>query len=174
MTTQHSDEAPKGDGDLLPDDLLAARDRIEKSRARASSRIGRGRARRRILPQVLAVSAVLVTLAAADRFVQGAIPAPTAASSALPARSSSTSSSTQALAQLGRTLAADQRAIDALAITQARLARGAEGDGGGASSATAIQLPSLPSVGALPSIQLPAATSVPAVSATTGASVVVP
>jgi hypothetical protein len=175
MTDQHHESTPPADGSVLPDDLLAARDRVAKSRVRARRTIGRGRTRRRYLPQTIAVAAVLVTLGAADRFVQGAVPAPTAPAAALPlTRSGSASSATQALAQISQTLAADQRAINALAVAQARLARGAGGDGGGSSAGTGIQLPSLPSIGSLPTIPVPAATSVPTVSATTGASVVVP
>src|ERR1039458_1503287 len=178
MTDQHHESTPPADGSVLPDDLLAARDRVAKSRVRARRTIGRGRTRRRWRPQTIAVAAVLFTLGAADRFVQGAVPAPTAPAAALPlTRSGSASSATQALAQISQTLPADQRAINALAVAQARLAPrrgGAGGDGGGSSAGTGIQLPSLPSIGSLPTIPVPAATSVPTVSATTGASVVVP
>ena len=70
---------------------------------------------------------------------------------ALPAtRGSSASSASLALAQISQTLAADQRAINALAVSQAKLARGAGGDGGGSSAGASIQLPALPSIGSLP------------------------
>jgi len=169
MTTDN--ERAQGDTrpPVGPEALLASRDRIAHQRARTARSLERGRTRRRVLPQILAMTAVVVTLGAADRFVQGAVASTASASSTTTTAGSSATA--QALAAVSRTLAADQRALVALARAQSRLATSAGGDGGGATagSAPGIQLPALASV---PNVVVPAVA--PTVAATTGASVVVP
>jgi len=172
MTTDrdHTGAAP-GMSPVAPEELLASRDRIAHHRARAARALGRGRARRRFLPQIVAVTAVVATLGAADRFVQGAVASttPTASAGTVGAGTSATALT---LSQVTKTLAADQQAIVALARAQARLAASAGGDGGGAATGGGAQLSSLPGLAAVPNIAVPAIT--PTVSGTTGASVVVP
>ena len=170
MTT---DEPAPTNPDVPTDEVLAASDQVALHRARVARAMRRGRLRRRILPKVAAVTAVLATLAIADGLVQAAVPRPAAIAPA-PARVLGPSATAQALAQVSKTLAADQQALAALEQTQAQLARGAEGADGGTSvsgaSAPGISLPSLSSVAPLPSISTPA----PVPTVTTGASVVVP
>jgi hypothetical protein len=172
MTQRPDPRNEHGDATPLPDDLLAARDRVAEGRAKARRALGRGRARRRLLPQIAAISAVIVTLGAADRFVQG-VSTHTASVSAASIATGPPSSTARALAQVSKTLAADQRVIAALAIEQARLVQGASGGDGGGSVGSSSQLQSLPSLGSIPSISIPAV-SAPPVVATTGASVVIP
>jgi len=162
--------------EILPDELLAARDRVAQGRAKAARTIGRARNRHRVLPSAIVGSALLVTAGLADRFVQSTLTHATAAvttTTTLPA----TSSNAAALAKVTRTLAADQQAITALAKAQSQLARSAAGDGGSVSLPNVV-LPSLPSLPPVPSIapisSPTVATPAPTTHATTGASVVVP
>jgi hypothetical protein len=170
MTNLRSTSDTAGDGTTLPEELLAARDRVADGRARARRALGRGQARRRLLPQIAVISAVIATFGLADRFVQ-VVSAPTIAS-ASPLASNSSVATSRALAQVSKTLAADQRVIAALASAQARLVQGASQDGGSQGGASS-QLPSLQSVGSVPAISIPTF-SAPPVVATTGASVVIP
>ena len=73
MTTDNDFSPTEARPPVGPEALLASRDRIAHHRARAARSLERGRSRRRVLPQILAVTAVVVTLGAADRFVQGAV-----------------------------------------------------------------------------------------------------
>lgn len=175
MTTSPDDRAQEHAAtDLsLSEDLMKARDRVAQQRARATRALARGRTRRRFLPTAIVGSALLVTAGLADRFVQSSLPRATvaAAASSTPVP---TSSNAQTLAQVTQTLAADQRAIAAIAKAQAQLAASAGGDGGGAAAIPSIQLPSLPSLPNISSVSVPAATPAPTTHATTGASVVVP
>jgi len=173
MTAEHT--TPDLPGDTRPDELLAASDRIAQHRARATRALGRGRLRRRILPGVVAASAIVVTLGAADRFVQGTIPTRTSVSPP-PVSGGATSATARALAAVSRTLAADQRAIASLAQAQLKMARAGQSTGGGAPSAgsSGISVPSLGASVPLPTFTAPAVVAAPTVAATTGASVVVP
>jgi hypothetical protein len=158
--------------EVLSDDLLLARDRMAHHRAKAARSIGRGQNRRRFLPAAIVSSALLLTAGLADRFVQSSLPRTAAAVSAPPSVAP-TSANTLALAQVTQTLAADQKAIAALASAQAQLARSAGQDGSGV-AIPSIPLPSLPTLPSIPAVALPAAaTAAPATHATTGASVVV-
>ena len=165
--------------EVLPEDLLRARDRVAQRHAKAARSIGRRQTRRRFLPAAVVGSALLVTAGLADRFVQSSLPRP-AATVSPPTSSTASPNNALALAQVTQTLAADQKAIVQIAKAQAQLARSAGGDGGGSVAVPILQLPSLanlpsiPSV-SVPSISVPTATSpAPATNATTGASVVVP
>ncbi len=158
---------------LLPEGLLAARDRVARRHARERRSLAWGRARRRFLPAVVIGSALLFTVGVADRFVQALLP-PTRTASAPALGSAPASVNNQTLAQVAQTLAADQKAIAALARAQAQLARSAGGDAGSALGASNLAIPKLPSLPALPSFSAPALPSAPAAHATTGASVVVP
>lgn len=158
---------------ILSDDLLRARDSAAQQRARVARALERGRTRRRILPTAIVGSALLVTAGLADRFVQASLPRTTVAAIA-PSTSVPGSSSVQTLAQVTRTLAADQQAIAALARTQAQLAASAGGDGAGRVAIPNIQLPALPTIPSVSSVSVPAATAAPVTHATTGASVVIP
>ena len=169
MTYQRNTTSTPGKEAALPEELLAARDRVAAGRAKARRALGRGQTRRRLLPQIAVISAVVATFGLADRFVQ-VVSTPTIASA--PPLASSSVSTASALAQVSKTLAADQRVIAALASAQARLVQGASQDGGSSGSSTA-QLPALPSAGSIPSISIPTI-SAPPVVATTGASVVIP
>jgi hypothetical protein len=97
---------------------------------------------------------------------------PPTIASASPLASNSNAATARALAQVSKTLAADQQVIAALASAQARLVQGTSQDGGSQGSAS-TQLSSLPSVGSAPAISIPTF-SAPPVVATTGASVVIP
>ncbi len=171
-----------------PDDLLAAGDRRAQARTLAQRTEARQRTRRRILPAALAGASVLALAGAADRFVAGTVPAVPAATTgvtptagaASPAPSTGTSAAT--LNRISQTLAADRRAITALAQAQAALARSAGGDSGGGTGGDhggssggappSVSLPSLPALPSASSLSVPAAA--PTTHATTGASVVVP
>jgi len=118
-------------------------------------------------------SALLVTAGLADRFVLASQPRATltAIASSTPVPSSS---NLQTLAQVTQTLAADQRAIAAIAKTQAQLVASTGADGGGSVATPNIQLPTLPSLPSIPSVAVPAPSAAPVTHATTGASVVIP
>ena len=154
------------------EELLKARDRTAQQRARATRALDRGRARRRFLPSVIVGSALLVTAGFADRFVQSSIPSATVATTT--PLSVPVASNSPALIQVTQTLAADQRAIAAIAKAQAQLAASAGGDGGGQVAISNVQLPTLPTLPSISNVSIPAATTAPATHATTGASVVVP
>ena len=175
MTTSrnvNAHESVSGEA-LYSDELLHARDRAAQQRARAARSLDRGRARRRFLPTAIVGSALLVTAGLADRFVQASLPRATVAA-VTPTTVAPTSGSALALAQVTQTLAADQRAIAALAKAQNQLAASAGGDGGGRVAISSISLPTLPTIPNIPSVSAPAATTAPVTHATTGASVVVP
>lgn len=180
MTTDpHQTPQATSGGPVPPDELLAAGDRRARERTLAERAEHRQRRRRRILPAALVGASVLSLAGIADRFVTGTLPSqaaaittPTATTGATPTTGATSTAAGTTLAQVARTLAADQQAIAALARAQAQLARNAGGDGGGSSALPAIQLPSLPSLPSSASISVPA--PAPATHATTGASVVVP
>ncbi len=172
-TSRNAHELGKPD-EVLPEDLLLARDRAAQHRAKAARSIGRSQKRRRFLPAAVVGSALLVTAGLADRFVQASLPRTASAISASPI-AVTTSANTLALAQVTRTLAAGQKAIAAIASAQSQLARSAGQDGGGSVALPSIQLPSLPSIPSIPAVSAPTAvTAAPTTHATTGASVVVP
>ena len=185
--SRHADEGTADTtGPVVPpDDLLAAGDRRAQARTLAQRTEARQRTRRRILPAALAGASVLALAGAADRFVAGTVPAATTgvtptAGAASPAPSTGTSAAT--LNRISQTLAADRRAITALAQAQAALARSAGGDSGGGTGGDhggssggappSVSLPSLPALPSASSLSVPAAA--PTTHATTGASVVVP
>lgn len=177
MTIDRNGKVGSEQGAILPDDLLKARDRIAQHRARALRSIRRQQGHRRFLPAAVVGSLLLVTAGLADRFVQAAVRS-TSASSAVPPSTVTIPNTTnlKSLASVSKILAADQRAIAALAQAQSRLANSAGQDGGGSVALPSIQLPNLPSIPSIPSVPAPAATPTapPATHATTGASVVVP
>lgn len=175
MTTSRSVNAHESGSEqaLKSDAFLQARDRAAQQHARAARSLERGRARRRFLPAAIVGSALLVTAGLADRFVQASLPRATVAAVS-PTTAAPSSANALALAQVSQTLAADQRAIAALAKAQNQLAASAGGDGGGRVAISTISLPTLPTIPNIPTVSAPAATAAPATHATTGASVVVP
>jgi len=159
--------------EVLPDELLRARDRVARHRAQVARKIGRGRYRRRVLPAAIVGSTLLVTAGLADRFVQSTLPRTVVGATSTTTAPAPAPTNAAALARVTQTLAADQRAIAALAQAQAQLARNAGQDGGPISVAS-VQLPSLPSIPSIPAVSVPSAVAAPTTHASTGASVVVP
>lgn len=176
-------EPDAGNGPILPDELLAARDRQARHRARAGRAGERQRLRRRYLPAALVGASVLSLAGVADKLVSASVANQRAAASTttLPATTTTTTPASAAtLAQVAKTLSADRQAIAALAAAEAALAAKAGGSGGSGGSGTgalpSLNLPSLPSLPSASSISVPPAPAAPAPAthATTGASVVVP
>ncbi|MHB1782471.1 MAG: hypothetical protein ACYCTE_07230 [Acidimicrobiales bacterium] len=183
-TLEHADEGSQP-ALSLPDELLAARDRVATARARTSRTATRRRSRHRLGTVALVGSAVLATVAITEGYARTHLPGVANGTAGGAAASSTANLST--LGGISRVLAADQQLIASLVKTEGTIAsryasaaraagvshaaaKGAVSGGvaasGAASSGTspATSLPPLPALPPVPAVSAPAA------HATTGAS----
>lgn len=174
-----SDPAP-GPEAGLPDELLAARQRVVSQQAQANRKLARARARRRVLPVTLIGSLVLAGAGLADRFVSS-----TVHTSATPAAASppGPTADLETLSQVSQDLAADQQSIAALSQSAAQASHvaavavaSAAAVAGATASSPAFRLPTVAPlrsastpVYSAPVYRAPAVAA-PVVHATTGAS----
>ncbi|MDA8285571.1 MAG: hypothetical protein M0Z42_20235 [Actinomycetota bacterium] len=179
----------------LPDELLAARQRVASQQAQANRKLARARARRRVLPVTLIGSVVLAGAGLADRFVSSTVHTSSTPAAASPP---GPTADLETLSQVSQDLAADQQSIAALsqsaaqashvaavavasAAAVAAAATVAPATGANPMTSATASSPAfrLPTVAALPAASTPVyaapvyrapAVAAPAVHATTGAS----